>query len=374
MSTHGFESAIVQQGRLLPGIHGLRGLAALAIVFYHLHHLVGLAAPEFFRFIGRDFGYSVHLFFVLSAFSLMHSTESRTDRQGWVHEYLIKRFFRIAPLFYTIILFELARQAYFGSFVQDVHSILLNLTFTFGFVPFSGFVWGGWSVGVEMIFYALFPVLILTIRSHRSALAFLVLSIVVSFSIRSSLHGQYLSTTPLPKWNWSYFAFASNLCFFAMGLYAYRVSHLVDKDSYLARTMIPLAAIIIIGSLLFFDFGKVLYGSGGLDIIVWGCGLSALCIWQSMRPSYLVANRIFESLGERSFSIYLIHPIVISFSKEPLAALYGSLSPHLGASAFFVCAALVLLVVLAVAEFTYRLIEVPGIDLGRRLILKRRGV
>ncbi|MEW6512984.1 MAG: acyltransferase [Pseudomonadota bacterium] len=367
------DSKIVQNVQLLPGIHGLRGIAALAVVLFHLQHLAGLDVPHVFAFIGRDLGYSVHLFFILSAFSLMHSTESKVHHQRWVHEYFIKRFFRIAPLFYFIILFELARQALFGGVVEDFSSILLNLTFTFGFVPFSGFVWGGWSVGVEMIFYAIFPVLILLIRTHRFALVFLVISVIVSYSVQSALHAQHLATIPQPKWDWSYFSFGSNISFFAMGLYAYRVSHLLDKDSRRVRWVIPFVAILLIGSLMFFDLGKLLRSSGRLDILVWGFGLSALCIWQSLSPSCLVANKIFELLGERSFSIYLVHPIVITaLSKGPLVTIYGALSAHLGAYAFFVCAALVIPVVLVFAEFTYRLIEVSGINLGRRLITQGR--
>lgn len=80
MTTQDFKSAIVKE-RLLPGIHGLRGLAAMAVVLYHVDHLVGIAPPEFFKFIGRDFGFSVHLFFIVSAFSLYYSTESHTYKQ-----------------------------------------------------------------------------------------------------------------------------------------------------------------------------------------------------------------------------------------------------------------------------------------------------
>lgn len=68
MSAQEFKSAIVQKDRLLPGIHGLRGLVATAVVLYHLKHLAGITPPDFFEFIGRDFGYSVHLFFILSSY------------------------------------------------------------------------------------------------------------------------------------------------------------------------------------------------------------------------------------------------------------------------------------------------------------------
>jgi len=368
MTAHEFKSVIVQKGQLLPGIHGLRGFAALAVVLYHVIHLAGIVPPDFFKFIGRDFGYSVHLFFILSAFSLYHSTESRTNHPNWLPEYLIKRFFRIAPLFYCIIAFIIIRQAMKASkVVADFDSILLNFTFTFGFVPFSGFVWGGWSVGVEMIFYAIFPVLILTIRTCRSALVFLVMSIMISYITRLGLHAQHVASVPQTQWDWSYFAFAPNICFFAMGIFAYHVSRQY-KESILVNRVIPFVAVIIIGGLMFFDVGKHLYGSGRWDIVTWGFGLAALCVWQSVSPSLFFANRISEYLGERSFSIYLLHPIIIHYLKSPLASTYENLQPYFGAYAYFICAILIVALVLVFSELTYRLIEVPGIRFGRKLI------
>jgi len=114
-------------------------------VLFHVVHFASIAPPDFFKFIGRDFGYSVHHFFILSAFSLYHSTESRTNHPNWLPEYLIKRFFRIAPLFYCVIAFIIIRQAIkVNKHVADFDTILLNLTFTSDFVPYSGFlVWRG---------------------------------------------------------------------------------------------------------------------------------------------------------------------------------------------------------------------------------------
>lgn len=372
MSSQSFNSALVQKGLLLPGIHGLRGIAALAVVLFHLQHIGRVDPPAFFSFIGRDFGYSVHLFFIVSAFSLMHSTERRTDHAGWVAEYFLKRFFRIAPLFYLIIGFELARQFTRGGIRVDAADILMNFTFTFGFVPFSGFVWGGWSVGVEMIFYALFPVVLLLIRSHRSALWLVLVTIVTSYAMRVGLHEQYLATNPRPQWDWSYFAFASNVCFFAMGIYVYRLSQRFNDSRALMGGVVPLATLIIIGGLLFLDLGQLLKDDGRLDIIVWGIGLSALCLWQSVAPSIVIANKVFEYLVERSFSIYLLHPIVIWATMPKIAMTYEMFSSHIGAYAYFACAALVVGSVLICAEFTYRLVEVPGINLGRKLIAGRR--
>jgi peptidoglycan/LPS O-acetylase OafA/YrhL len=365
----GFESAIVQKGRLLPGIHGLRGLAALAVVLYHLNHLVDIIPPDSFDFIGRYFGYSVHLFFILSAFSLMYSSESRINHPNWLPEYFLKRFFRIAPLYYCMIALVLTRQIVFsGRIDSDIIYIPLNLTFTFGFVPFTELVWGGWAVGVEMIFYFIFPVLLLTIRTHRSALTLLIVSIMLSYFIRSALHTQYLTVTPQPKWDWSYFAFASNMCFFAMGIYAFHLGHIVEKSILLNR-IVPLLTLIIIGGLLFFNVGKYFYGSGRLDIVLWGLGFMLLCTWQSVSPSLVIANRFFEYLGERSFSIYLLHPVVIMVSqKVSLFTIYDICQPYIGLYAFFVCAILITALVMVFAECTYRLIELPGIRFGRKIM------
>jgi peptidoglycan/LPS O-acetylase OafA/YrhL len=376
-------SVLVKKERLLPGIHGLRGVAALAVVFYHLMHIGGIKPPNVFEFIGRDFGYSVHLFFILSAYSLMYSTEPRINRSDWVGDYLIKRFFRIAPLFYFMMVFEIGRQAFHGGVAVGWSSIVLNLTFTFGFIPFAGIVWGGWAVGVEMIFYAIFPVLLLTIRTHRSALIFLIISIAVSYCIRTALQHQtpewlgpprppqHINFASPPIWDWSYYAFASNICFFAMGIYAFRVRQQLKKESTM-MVLFPLIAMALIGWLMFFGGGKYFYGSGRGDFVIWGFGLAALCLWQSAQPSFILAQGLFQYFGERSFSIYLVHPVVIEFFKSFIFTTYEKFLPFIGAYAYFVCAILILAVILIFVELTYRLIEVPGIHLGRRLIVWKR--
>jgi peptidoglycan/LPS O-acetylase OafA/YrhL len=363
----------VQSDRLLPGIHGLRGIAAIAVVLYHLNHIGGIQPPAAFAFIGRDFGFSVHLFFIVSAYSLMYSTESKVGQPNWLSSYLIKRYFRIAPLWYVMIALTIVLNVYVVKGWNQVPDLIMSLTFSFGFVPEAGIVWGGWSVGAEMIFYAFFPLLIVTIRSHRAALMFMIVCTVAVCAIRARLHFQFLKLNPAPAYDWSYFAFASNACFFAMGIYAYLFRANLSKDSLAVRFFVPAVAMVTIGSLLFLDVGTYLHNGSRLDIVLWGLGFTALAIWQGSRPSRLIANRMFGFLGERSFSIYLLHPLVILFAKPYVIQIYEALKPVIGPYAYFVSATALMVIILLGAEVTYRLVELPGINVGRKILNRPAG-
>lgn len=360
-----FHSSIVQQGQLLPGIHGLRGVAALAVVLFHLVHLANISVPPGFSFIANDFGKGVHLFFVLSAFSLMHSTEHTLSRPSWMKEYFIKRFFRIAPLYYCIlasmVLWPLVKS---HSLAVSLQSLFLNLTFTFGFAPWTGIVWAGWTVGVEMLFYAIFPTLLLTVRSRKGMLLLVVISVLVTYAARSALQAHYEHTVSLYRFNWAYFSFPSNLCYFALGMYSFRIAREAGPDAATMHWGVPVFATTLLGILL---FAGTYYNAFQPDLILWGFGFAALTLWQSKWPSYWCANRLFEHLGERSYSLYLLHPVVIVLLKSPIQRLYGMLTPTMGAYAYFICAIAILFPLLLLSETTYRLIEIPAIRYGQRI-------
>lgn len=362
-----FRFATIQQDRLLPGIHGLRGIAALAVVLFHLVHLANITVPIPFSFIAADFGKGVHLFFVLSAFSLMYSTQDTMHRSTWASEYFVKRFFRIAPLYYFILLcMVLWPLIKWGTIAVSFDALLLNITFMFGLAPWSGIVWAGWTVGVEMLFYAILPVLLLTVRTTSATIVVVVASVIITYAARSTLHTHYEMSVKQYGYNWANFSFAANLCFFAMGMYAFRLARQVSKTSALMRWYIPALSIVLLGALMLADRGHPLMAWKG-DPFLWGVGLAALCFWQSVCPSRWCANRFFEYVGERSYSVYLLHPIVIVLLKTPIRDLYDFLAPQIGSYAYFLCAPMVLLPLLLLSEVAYRMIEIPGIRFGQNL-------
>lgn len=358
---------------MLPGIHGLRGIAALAIVLFHIKHLLALDVPSGFEFVGNQFAYGVHLFFVVSAFSLMHSTSKTLGRPTWAQAYFVKRFFRIAPLFYTVLLFMVVTRLLRGAGLPDLADLLLNISLTFGLAPWTGLVWAGWTVGVEVIFYVLFPVALLTVRTIFGALLLVFLTLLISLNAREVLDTHYGQLEDVYRYNYAYFSFLPNLVFFSLGVLAYRaVKHLERSGSSSAYSVsVP----VILGFLLvasadsqgFFPRGT------GLAPIAYGLVFLGLCIWQYLRPAALFANRVLGYLGERSYSLYLLHPILIVGLADPAKLLYAVLASSLGSYAYFVVAAMIIAALIAVSEISYRLVEVPGIRLGRKINARRAG-
>lgn len=373
-----FHSRIIPEARLLQGILGLRGMAALAVVMFHLCKLTDIHAPAGFYFIESNFGAGPLLFFVLSAYSLMHSTEHTMHRTGWAGEYLIKRIFRIAPLFYTVLAAMLAWIAFHavrtGTALPDIALIFLNVTFLFSFFPRMeySFVQAGWTVGVEMIFYLLFPLLLMTIRSGKQAMLFFLIAVTIGFATNAEMEAFNPGTASQFGGTWGGHALLAFLYFFAAGIYAYRLEQALTAGGKNLQAWVPWFAVIAIGLLLQFEKGRSLINLGILYPVVIALGFAALCVWQGARPNKWFANKVLEYLGERSFSIYLLHPLMINSQKDFLFGVYSRLEPAMGAYAYFICAMLVLVELLLVAEVTYRAIEVPGIVQGRRIIKKMR--
>jgi peptidoglycan/LPS O-acetylase OafA/YrhL len=201
---------LIQSDRVLEGLHGLRGVAALVVVLHHLQEMANLTLPSLLSQMTAHFFLGVHLFFVLSAFSLYHS--SRYAPASYV-AYLVKRFFRIAPLFYVMIAFVVWRKGF-----PDWLELVSNLTFTFNLIPGyeQSMVMAGWSVGVEMLFYLLLPGVLFLIRGW---VAFSVLFLVTA--TLSAIVWHVTTGAPGLRQYFAYFSFAGSMPAFSAGLLAY---------------------------------------------------------------------------------------------------------------------------------------------------------
>jgi len=128
----------------------------------------------------------VQLFFVASAVTLLMSWHQRND--GYV-PFVIRRLFRIVPLFWLAIpVYLLFAGLGPGYYVPPAgwsgFDIFRQVFFVDSFMPSIGsIVPGGWTVNTEMLFYAIFPILICFVKSLRIAIVAYLLTLVIAVGL-----------------------------------------------------------------------------------------------------------------------------------------------------------------------------------------------
>jgi len=143
-------------------ITGLRAFAALGVYLNHFGNPSWF--PNYLSNLHSNGGLGVPFFFVLSGFVLTLSYEQKSVGTG---TFYLNRFARIAPTYFI------------GLFVASLYISLTDFSFSYLFVMHifglqawfpssdSGFAFNGpgWTISVEIFFYALFPYLIKLFRS-----------------------------------------------------------------------------------------------------------------------------------------------------------------------------------------------------------------
>jgi peptidoglycan/LPS O-acetylase OafA/YrhL len=305
----------------------------------------------------------VTLFFILSAFSLLYSNQRIIGTPGWIRLYLLKRLFRIAPLFYVMLAVYCAQYLYWGAPLNR-WELLANLTFVFNVVPGwdISIVWAGWTIGVEMPFYLCVPLIMLFVRTSRHAWVLLALSAALSIAARILL----ARVRGIP-YTYADYALASNTVVFAFGVVLFHTLRhkRPGRRVCLILATLALGGLGVLGTGIAQPFG----GMGRLDLLLFPVPLTCLCAWQATAPSRWLASGVMQWLGERSYSLYLLHPYVTYNLAQ--AGLYDAIlakaGPILGDWCFVPAGALTIAATAACAAVSYRLVERPGQVLGNWL-------
>ena len=170
-----------RRGRL-EFLDALRGLAAAYVIIYHTTlipqpSLDGTQVAHYCR-PGRRFG--CHPVLPGRAFSLYFTMPLRLRERHPTRAFFLHRFFRIAPLFYALLVVTLIRDAVI---FQDHSLAIRNRLLVAAGVQRDprardGIVWASWTIGVEVLFYAAFPLIYRRVRSVSEAIAFFFVCLV----------------------------------------------------------------------------------------------------------------------------------------------------------------------------------------------------
>lgn len=348
-------------------IDSLRGIAALSVLIVHLGRLTTpkIDVPAWIFPLTDIGGTGVLLFFVLSAFTLSLSMNSRKDESNPLRNYFIRRFFRIAPLFYVVMIATYFRDIYVFGVWQPWSEVLKSTFFVLNFFPGSeqGFVWASWTIGAEMAFYVIFPLVFMLSRSLSSSLMILLLSFIIRWAWKLFIFNMMGTTEASTFYSTS---ILHHLPHFIMGIVTYHIYE-ATKDKSLNR----IACLVFLLAMPALIFTLIAYKVISYNILgdrSTSCSLlfSMLLIGVSRVPFKAVVNKFTMYVGKVSYSVYLIHANVIYFSGSYISSL---LEGHIyNGWAYVLCLLSVLTITLTLSTLSYEMIEKKGNRLGRNFI------
>lgn len=346
----------------IPALNGLRGIAALLVMFFHYFLL--------------DFGWvGVQLFFVLSSFLItgILARERGSSASIYLKNFYGRRCLRIFPLYYTffaIILFI----DWISGLPPNVMAIWLwgvTHTYNLGLAVNTGlhnfFLTHIWSLNVEEQYYLLWPVLIYLLPARllpRLLWACMFLAPV----LRAATH-----TIAVQVWDVVdpavsvYVMPLSYLDAFAAGGLVALGHFRCSRRRVLAYTALALAAGMInayllsgTSSILRADLGYPIYMSGGFQYI-WGYTILSL-LFAALIGSVVTHKsdyrglefRMLEYLGKISFGLYLLHRPVVALALWLVGAIGLDLKPY-----DLSFAALCVVLTIGIAALSYRYLEYP---------------
>ncbi|VVD94355.1 acyltransferase [Pandoraea anhela] len=366
----------------IPGLTGLRGVAALLILF---HHIVLLMLPLKNSPIGPAADKSgllgMSLFFVLSGFVIHYNYADRIagGMQGIV-QFLVARFARLFPLLIVFVLANFAYNLTVSPNYWDTIGYYLTMTqsWVYGIrhsdnISFSQlYANNAWSISTEALMYLMFiPVVFMSgmgKASFKRGMVFLAIAIIgrivfIQFSL--TIGGRALEATygksdfPAEQW----LIYLSPYGRFFEFLAGVALSEIWGSRRVRSRTIVnatgAIGAAYIVGSLLYgtFIFSKMFYATNvHIGYII---AVPALIFWICERGDVLIGMAA-EKIGEMSYSIYIMHsPLIVLLRVEP-----GKWSSAEMITNTTIC----VLLTFSFSWLSYRYIERPGQRAIKRMV------
>ena len=356
--------ATVRGIRYIPAIDGLRGVAVVAVMLYHLG----------FSWIPGGF-LGVDLFFVISGYVITRLLLDSIARSGGLD---LRAFYkaRIRRLFPPLVFMILATSIYIGiwapetmrRFVSDAPFSLFGAmnwwlvfrhTDYFDSIARPALLQHTWSLGVEAQFYLIWPLILLVVLRYLgknkipgaalsiaavSGIALLVLSFQVDAASASQISHVYFGTD----------THSIGLFLGAALAVSWIPQNLKEDVEKRAQDFIDGIGVFgfigMIATFLFIDESdptlyKIAFPLAG----IFGCAIITSIVHPASRFAPILSSKIAVWIGERSYAIYLWHWVVFQVTR-PTVDIEGSA---------WALTALRVLIVLALADISLRLVELP---------------
>jgi len=360
-------------------VNALRGYAVLGVLLGHLAQSCHLSEFVYRGWMIEGLGNGVYLFFVASSFTLFYSMSKRMlIENNYLKNFFIRRFFRIAPLYwYGIIVYFLIYGNETRGWLPGPSGLwhyLLNIFFLHGLHPdtMSSVVPGGWSIGVEMLFYLILPTLFFYVSNAKRALGFTICAIIIANIVNKfsqMAFAGFLSQYSDPRLlDMFWFRWLPNqIGCFSFGILLFFllenkniVSHLQQKINNLG--LLFLAIFLFVINLRYNLFHPAPWHIGFSFIFM----LFALSL--ATKENVLFVNKAINFIGEISYSAYINHFLAIALVKKYFKFNFLNGNSIYNFCLFVIMALVALAITVVLSYCTYKLVECPGRDLGKELI------
>lgn len=356
-----------------------RGISAVCVAIMHFHITSHFANTSFIA----NAWLFVDFFFVLSGFVISHAARHALDSPQGIAAFMLRRFGRLWPLHACILLAFIALSV-FRDYVlhgtpmfnerDNPTSILTNIFLLQGFGLTGDDSWNAasWSIGVEFWTYLIFAVISYVVRQPQLR----IVAYAVLFAASAAALLTFLSTLNVTQ---GLAFFRCTLGFFA-GCLVYQV-HLKRPNRSKA---LEIASLALVGVFVCFGDRVSILAPLVFGFSVWTFAAERGPISAALRGPF------FGALGRYSYSIYMVHELIIRI----VFALTTRLSPayvaegpfytapiatYMRFSSLWVGDALVVAfvaVVVATSAITFVTVERPARDFFNKLTkrpLRRSG-
>lgn len=334
---------------------GVRGVAALVIVVYHFGKF-RLDPSSNITVWSVPHGYlPVDMFFMLSGFVMGYVYRDAFLSDPWRNykTFLIKRIARLYPAYIAIgalyslkIAAGLTGEETFARF--DLFDAIGNLLMLVGWglhiYPLIGV---SWASSAELGSYFALPVLLkYTLQKSVAWWAVCVaLSLAGIYLISISGKG---SSGPLDVVSVdSLLPLLRAMAGFTLGLATFRFAGYLDRLSGIAQDVLVVVVLALI-------IAEAVFIRNDLLVYLMFIPFIALLSRDGRAARLLFGNKLAYHLGAISYSIYLIHPLFITFAERS--------SRHFGSTptAYAICVLVSFAAIWLLSYLSYRFVEMPG--------------
>ena len=288
-------SSLAHRSGRLYGIEALRGLAAVGVVFSHTaRHLDKIfQAPGLIRVFQAGHA-GVDLFFVISGFIILHVHRSDIGRPDRLTHYAGRRLNRVFPLYWVALALTVAMTA-----LNHAPPSLAHLLWSAALLPSvrEPVLGIAWTLEFEMVFYAIFAVLIVNLRAG--------LALLLLWQTVSALQAAGVTALAMPSALGSVYSLE-----FLLGLSA---AWLLRGVRVRRPGLLAGVAALAFGAAYLMESAGLLYGYGVAARLAYGLPacLLILGLAAAERDGRLAVPGWLRGIGQASYSIYLFQFVFI---------------------------------------------------------------